>query len=208
MGVVRLTPQEARAPASFLWPWEKATLSEVDFAPGWLPAHRLPALTWLFMGIMLMLLSPTAGWPAAWLALPLARLMALDLTTHTLPDIYTLPLLAVGLAHAWVSGRLAEAGLAVALVAVLLGLVSCWGRSRAGGACAPQSCGLGGGDHKLMLALFAWLPPAEACFAIGAGCVLWLPFGVWRPRHAQPFGVALGAGWGAILVVRAVVPGF
>lgn len=212
MGITKLTPNVPKPPGAFLWPWEGATLPESQLAPGWLPADKLPALTWLLTGLIMMALSATVGWPAAILSLPLARLMALDLTTHTLPDVYTLPLLAVGLAHAWSTGRMAEALLAVTLVAALLVLVSFFGRSgagnKAGGAPTLQHRGIGGGDLKLMLALFAWLPPAEACFAVGMGCVLWLPFGFWRPRHVQPFGVALGLGWVAMLVAGSFLPGW
>ena len=207
MGVTKLNPRAPKPAYAHLWPWERATVPESQLAPGWFPAEKLAAVTWLAMGVMLMILSPTAGWPMAWMALPLARLVALDLTTHTLPDIYTLPLLAVGLAHAWVTGSLVVAVgavVAVALLMMLAGLTVPALRQMLGK--EPGPAGIGGGDVKLLLALFAWLPPAEACFAVAVGCVAWLPLAFLYPRRAQPFGVAIALGWVAVLALPSVLP--
>lgn len=169
-----------------LWWWEEHSVPPAQRSEGWLALrhHHLATLLLLLGGLAL--LWPAVGWPAAVLALPLARLMALDLTTHTLPDVYTVPLIAVGMAHAWVGGAFTQAVATLLTVFTLLAFVGRLGGGRRG---------LGGGDAKLILAMFTWLPPAQACFAIGLGCLLWLPFTLRAPRRPQPFGVPLALGW-------------
>ncbi|HEX2859491.1 MAG TPA: prepilin peptidase [Alphaproteobacteria bacterium] len=173
-----------------LLPWEKATLKARDlWLPGWLPVNRHPAFTALFA---LLLLAPLAlalpPLAALATAMVFARMLALDLTTYTLPDIYTLPLLAVGLAAAALEQQFAQVGLAMALL-VLAPLAPRF----------PITRGLGGGDFKLLAALLAWLPLNAAAFAVAIGCFLWLPLAFWRPKTPQPFGAPLLVGWALII---------
>lgn len=173
-----------------LWPWEKATLEARDlWLPGWLPVRRHVAFTGLFAVLLVALLGLTLPPPEAVVtAVIFARLLALDLTTYTLPDIYTLPLFAVGLAAATLQHHLPQ----VALAAALLAFVPLAPRF-------PITRGLGGGDFKLLAALLAWLPLNAAAFAVAIGCFLWLPLAFWRPKTPQPFGAPLLLGWALII---------
>lgn len=117
--------------------------------------------------------------PSLCLALILARLAALDLTTHTLPDIYAIPLVSMGLAHSFSTGQ--GANLAIL---PLLGALTFIPRLQ-----------LGGGDLKLMAAMFLFLGFQFGFWAIALGCILWLPMACWRPHHPQPFGVPIALGW-------------
>jgi leader peptidase (prepilin peptidase) / N-methyltransferase len=135
------------------------------------------------------------------LALALAVLSAIDLITHRLPDLITLPLTALGLiatplvleASPW--WQVASAGLGFALMAgVAFAYTKLRGRP-----------GLGLGDAKLLAAAGAWLG-AEAlpsvllwaaarrcwrcCFGLGARARS-------RPKRACPLGLfwRSGRGW-------------
>jgi len=148
---------------------------------GWLTgivALLLIGLLWPVLGV--------AGVPAA---LVFSRLLALDLTTYTLPDIYTLPLMATGLGVAW--GH--HLGITAAVWGGLLVLAS------VGRYCASSRLGMGEGDLKLLAALVAWLGPVAALAAVGVGCLLWLPVACLTPKRPLPLGVPLLLGWGAVL---------
>ena len=168
-----------------LFKWERATLPASEITQGLLAHKHLTLLTLLFyipLGVLFawMFQSPYASL----LALPFARLMALDLTTYTLPDVYTLPLITLGAAHAVTQGM--PINLAIALG--LMGLATLLAQR------FPKA-GLGGGDIKLLTALFLWLSPANACFTVALGCLLWLPVACVFPRKPQPFGIPLILGW-------------
>lgn len=168
--------------------WERNTLTPDDlWVPGWLPAGVLTRAT-AALTLLLMPLLALGGMPLALAAPVFARLLALDLTAYTLPNVYTLPLLAAGLSHAAYMGHPWQAGLAAGLLA--LGFIA---------PRFPVAHGLGGGDFKLLAAMLAWLPLQAAAFAMAIGCFLWLPLAFWRPRTPQPFGVPLLVGWVLII---------
>lgn len=173
-----------------LAPWESATGVAQESRPGLLGTRRSGALTLLVWGALAVLLFPVLGWQALPVGLVLARLVALDLTTYTLPNVYTLPMLLVGWVYAFQHGLAGQALLAASLLAgvgVLLGGLT-------------SRMGLGGGDFKLLASLFAFLPVFQGVCAVGLGCLLWLPVAFWAPRRPVPFGVPVVLGW--VLVLR------
>jgi prepilin signal peptidase PulO-like enzyme (type II secretory pathway) len=175
-----------------LAPWEKATGVAQASQPGLLPRSRLLSLTLLFGLIATLLLLQPLGLPAALVAgFVFGRLTALDLTTYTLPNVYTLPMVVVGLCHAVVGDHTGPALLAVAMLAALYAFTSQ----------AQLPAGIGGGDLKLLAALFAFLMPAQAFTAIAIGCLVWLPLAWKNPKLAVPFGVPVIIGW--LLVLQA-----
>lgn len=170
--------------------WEKATGVAHDAHPGLIPPRAANALTAvLFLGLSVLFYN-THGATGFLIALLFARLAALDLATYTLPNIYTLPLLAVGVAHAATHGLLMQS-----LLACLMLLCILWLTIQLG-----NRLGLGSGDLKLIAALFAFFPADAALFALGAGSLLWLPVGFAFPRRAVPFGVPILLGW--VLLLR------
>jgi len=174
-------------------PWETATHVGTDSQPGFLPATTLAPLSLLLALLTAILLWPVMGGTAIVVGLVFGRLAALDLTTYTLPNVYTVPLLVVGLAHAAGQGRLLQALLA-ALVIILMAQVI-----QRGGQHLGRQLGMGGGDLKLLAALFAFLPLTHAFFAVAAGCLLWLPVAMLKPKATVPFGVPLLLGWVVLL---------
>lgn len=174
-----------------LAPWEASTGVATASHPGLLPRKHLLSLTLAF-GILatLLLLQPLGSMPAALVAgFVFGRLAALDLTTYTLPNVYTLPMVVVGLCHAVVGDHTGPALLAVAMLAALYAFTSQ----------AQLPAGIGGGDLKLLAALFAFLMPAQAFTAIAIGCLVWLPLAWKNPKVAVPFGVPVIIGWLVIL---------
>jgi prepilin signal peptidase PulO-like enzyme (type II secretory pathway) len=177
-------PAAHRQAHSCLWPWEKATLAPADLVlPGWLPL-RADGVVTLLGGILGTILLPAPLWPLAWV---LARLAALDLTLYILPDIYTIPLLAVGLTHALQIHAMPQFLAGVVLLALQLS-----GQRR-------LQSHFGGGDFKLLAAMLAWLPLQTAAMAVAVGCIVWLPLAFWRPKAMHPFGLPLILGWLIIL---------
>lgn len=166
------------------WPWEAATGAPASAMPGLVKPGYTLLLTLLGSTALAMVLWPVFGLWGLPLALALGRLMALDLTTHTLPNVYTLPLLAVGLAHGLAWGDMP--GILAALIVLVVYTVVGWVR--------PDQSLLGGGDLKLLAAMFAGLGAPLTCWAVAAGCIMWLPVAFWKPRAAQPLGVPLVLG--------------
>lgn len=181
-------PKTNRAPVQ-LAPWEVATHVAEAVQPGLLPLHRLPFLTLSCAAALILFLWPTLGWAAIPTGLVFARLLALDLTTYTLPNIYTVPLICIGLPFAYFHGQLPQAA-----YALLIMLTFSFALSR-----CNVSLGFGGGDMKLMAALFAFLPLTTAFWAIAAGSILWLPVAFLKPKAMVPFGVPLILGWSLML---------
>jgi prepilin signal peptidase PulO-like enzyme (type II secretory pathway) len=178
------TPAAALQAHRRLWPWEKATLTPADLAlPGWLPPRADNVVT-LLGGILGAVLLPAPLWPLAWV---LARLAALDLTLYVLPDIYTVPLLAVGLTHAVQTHAMPQFLAGMVLLALQLS-----GQRR-------LQSHFGGGDFKLLAAMLAWLPLSTAAMAVAVGCLVWLPMAFLRPKAMHPFGLPLILGWVIIL---------
>jgi leader peptidase (prepilin peptidase)/N-methyltransferase len=92
-------------------------------------------------------------WPACLLGWTLLTLTWIDARTMLLPNLLTLPLLAMGLVLAWGGGpwSLADHGLAA-----MLGFLSLYGLAWAYRRFRGRD-GLGGGDAKLLGALGAWV---------------------------------------------------
>lgn len=168
-----------------LWVWERATDVAEAAEPGlFTPQAALP-LTLLGMVGFSVLLWPVLGAYALLVGFIFARLVALDLTTYTLPNIYTVPLLLVGWAHAASNGRLLAAWL-LFLGLMLLGSALAHSRFKAG---------LGAGDLKLLAALCAFIPLPDAFWATAIGCITWLPVAFVLPKSKIPMGVPLILGW-------------
>jgi prepilin peptidase CpaA len=94
----------------------------------------------------------------AWTVLLVAGLVALaavDLASRTVPDALALPLIALGLAHAWMRGL--SVGAMAGAVAVVVGLALLCSAVP-----ARLRAGIGGGDVLLVAAALAWLGPAVA----------------------------------------------
>ncbi|MBI1309338.1 MAG: hypothetical protein GC129_05795 [Proteobacteria bacterium] len=171
--------------------WENATGVAQAAQPGLIPAHHGGFITFVLTIVLLAVLMPTqgAGLPALALSLLFARLIALEFTSYTLPNIYTVPLLAVGCAHAALHGlflQFTAAALLLLAVALLLPRLR------------PQA-GFGGGDFKLLAAYFAFFPVQGALLTLGLACLLYLPLGFAFPRRPVPFGVPLILAWVLLL---------
>ncbi|MCA3244740.1 MAG: prepilin peptidase [Alphaproteobacteria bacterium] len=178
----------------FLTPWEQATGVAEAALPGLLPARHTRRLTWALALVLAVLLWPAWGMAGVVMALVFARLMALDLTIYTLPNIYTIPLLAVGLLVA----------LGDHLLATLLVWLALWLVGAAGRRWPRQGLVLGEGDLKLLAALVACLGPLPALAALAVGCLLWLPAAWLAPSRPLPLGVPLLLGWAVALAYPAL----
>lgn len=173
-----------------LLPWEKATGVETASRPGLVARHWLFPLTVIASVTATALLVLPLGFAAALVGgLVLGRLVALDLTTYTLPNVYTLPLVTVGLCQAIVGNHIGPALLACFVLACLYAFT----------AQMRLSAGVGGGDLKLLAAMFAFLSPVMGFTAIAVGCLVWLPLAWKKPKAAVPFGVPIIIGWLAVL---------
>jgi leader peptidase (prepilin peptidase)/N-methyltransferase len=115
--------------------------------------------------------------------------MALDLHLRVLPDVYTLPLLALGLLTGGPAGSWAAAWLGLALVVLIV--VAIWGLSWI---ILRQPPTLGGGDIKLMAATGALVGWQLLPFCLMSAALFSLPlFFIWRGQ-AVPFGPGLVLG--------------
>ena len=171
-------------------PWEIATHVVTQSQPGILGRSFALPLTVVATLAFALVLWPVMGWGALVVGAVFGRLLALDLTTYTLPNIYTVPLLAVGFVSALFSGLIVQTLVAwgcLLLAGVLL-------HNRAG-----VRYGFGGGDIKLMAAMLAFLPLANVFFAIALECLAWLPVAFAKPKVSIPFGVPLLVGWAVVL---------
>ncbi|MEE4120932.1 MAG: prepilin peptidase [Paracoccaceae bacterium] len=122
----------------------------------------------------------------AWTVILVALFVALavvDLASRTVPDALVLPLIALGLGHAWMRELSVGAmGLAVALV-VGAALV-------ASAVPARLRAGVGGGDVLLVAAALAWLGPMVALDLIVLVSAFLLPFaGMAVVRRGAPRGL-------------------
>jgi prepilin signal peptidase PulO-like enzyme (type II secretory pathway) len=166
---------------------ERATGVEEAALPGMLPRSALFPLT-LLCALAVAVLWGAQGvgfWATLAGAVVLGRLVALDATTYTLPHIYTLPAILVGGGAAYAHHRLGEALLAAMFLMLIAAVLR---RSR-------WADKVGQGDFFLLTALFAFLPPEHAFFALSLGCLLWLPV-VWRkPKIMVPMGLPIILGW-------------
>ncbi|TKW61552.1 MAG: prepilin peptidase [Blastochloris viridis] len=170
-------------------PWETATHVPQSSVTGMLTRESLTPLSLLAALVITLLLWSHYGIGALAIGLIFGRLLALDLTTYTLPNIYTVPLMVVGLVHSLVFGGFLQAVLALVIL-LLVSLVL----SR-----SHIKIGMGGGDLKLLAALFAFLPLTDAFFAIALGSLCWLPVAFLKPKASIPFGVPILLGWVCLL---------
>lgn len=168
-----------------LAPWEVATDVADSAQPGLLPSHLGPRLSFLLSVALIIFLWPALGWAAIPTGMVFSRLLVMDLTTYTLPNIYTVPLICIGLCYALFHGQF---GQAVMALCIMLSFSLTLGHYRV-------SMGLGGGDFKLLAALFAFLPLTTGFWAIAVGSLLWLPIACLKPKAMVPFGVPLILGW-------------
>ncbi|MGJ8517673.1 prepilin peptidase [Carnimonas bestiolae] len=168
--------------------------------------HRRSALTWLFGGLAavgpLLINGPTLAACAVSVGgIVLVRLAVIDITTLTLPNGLTRPLL-------W-GGLLANSQqLFVAADQAIIGAVAGWAvftLVRGLYRLFLQREGLGGGDVKLFAALGAWGGPLLLVPMMGTAALLGIATCVlmWASgRHAArvPFGPALAlSGWGWLM---------
>ncbi len=174
-------------------PWEAATHAPASAQPGLLPTTAATWLTIVFALAVTALLWQPFGYASIAIGLVFGRLMALDLTTYTLPNVYTIPLLTVGLMHALSQEQLAQALIACLLMVFFNKTVAAANMRMA------RSIGVGGGDLKLLAALFAFLPLTSAFWAVAAGSILYLPVAFTEPKATIPFGVPLLLGWAVLL---------
>lgn len=177
-----------KIPTAFT-PWEQATGVPAAASAGLIEVRYVGRLTLGLALLFTLLLWNEWGLAGCFMALLLARLLALDLTTYTLPNIYTIPLMVAGL---W-------AALGDNLGSTLLVWFGLWGIGMIGRRW-PQMCfGVGEGDLKLLAAMVAWLGPLPTLAAVGMGCLLWLPGAFAAPKQALPLGVPLVLGWAVVL---------
>ena len=175
-----------------LW-FEKRWLPQEDISKGFITEQKLNMVTYVsILAIFLFLYTSasTLGLPLQiLLAVVLGRLLALDLTYLILPDVYTLPLIGLGLLlpplfglHSWIFGLIgAVIGFVFPLVfAVLVEKIS------------KTNSGMGGGDIKLLAAMGAWLGPINLAFSLPIACFATLAFALRIPKNQDlPFGPGL-----------------
>jgi len=143
-----------------MWWLEQKTISKEDMGEGFFPHQTLRKLTIITAIILLTIASPlltplgVKAYTILLLIPLLARLTALDATYHILADIYTLPLILIGLAIApYMEGQTflnalygAGAGFIFTTAFALLAMFLKGG-----------TIGIGGGDIKLITAIGAWV---------------------------------------------------
>lgn len=177
-------------PQPTLTPWERATDVAEACTVGLVPARysgRLTLAVALGFGVCLW---PLFGFWGGVLALIFARLVALDVVSYTLPNIYTVPMMLVGLVAALGAGHL----VATLVLWLALLLLASMGRLYPG-----ARLGVGEGDLKLLAAMAGFLALPQVLVAIVAGCVLWMPVAWAFPKKALPLGVPLVLGWVVVL---------
>lgn len=137
------------------------------------------------------LLGGAYGFWGGVLALIFARMVALDLTSYALPNIYTVPMMMVGLVAALGDGHL----LSTLALWLALALVAGFGRFY-----PTARLGVGEGDLKLLAAMAGFLPLPTVLIAIAMGCLLWMPIACMAPKRAVPLGVPIILGWVCVIL--------
>lgn len=177
-----------------MFAFEKRFLTDEDTESGLIPARFHIALTLTLLALLIAIsytsftgLLESLIWGAA--SLILARLIALDLTHHTLPNIYVIPLALLGLLAAYVhltplhwqdalmGGAIAFVGMMVfaCLIEALL-----------------RSAFLGGGDIKFIGAAGLWLGWQMLPFFLMIACFFSLIFSLLPSKnHHIAFGPGL-----------------
>ena len=173
------------SPHPVLLGFEAATVPPDAGQPGLLR----PRWAWPLTGLtvpLAALLWPAYGPLAPVLGLLAGRLLALDLTTYLLPNLYTYPLLGGGLAYAWFAGHGWSSAFSVLALLALRELTLRLPSARKG---------LGGGDYTLLAATCCWMTLADAMWAGLLGSLLWFPFTWLAPRRHVPLGAPVILGW-------------
>lgn len=198
-----------------MFAFERNRVNATDMQPGPLPARLHLLATGILFAVLLViafpLLSVLPVMPLVILialALLLARTMAIDLCHFLLLDIYTLAILALGLASPFLMGAsalwyYAPIGAAVGLgVGLLLAFIT----AKLKGDTVTEH--IGGGDIKMLAAIGAWTGPTELFTAI----VLIAFFGFGVAAFAQkdgktPYGPALCLGLWVTIIYNSEVAG-
>ena len=102
------------------------------------------------------------------LAALLASLSVIDLTSRTVPDLLSVPLILLGLGHAWMRGLAVGTMAATVAVIIVAALIVARIPSR-------LRMGIGGGDVLLLAGALAWLGPTVALDLMILVPVLLLP---------------------------------
>lgn len=165
------------------------------------PVHPIAELAAALIGAVSLALHPAlGGLTGAIFGWALLLLAILDIRHFWLPDRLTVPLVALGIAAAWVTDM---PGLIDALIGALAGFGLLFAVNRAYRALRGRD-GLGGGDSKLLAAIGAWLGwqmlPFILLLASGTGLMAVLHAAIrGRPVKATdrlPFGAFLAvAAW-------------
>ena len=175
-----------------LW-FERRWLPEEDIGQGFVTPEKLNIVTIaaiLLLSACFLYFSATLH-PvlSIFLAIILGRLLALDLAHLVLPDVYTIPLILLGLTlpplfglHSWTYGL---TGATIGFIFPLLFAIAAEKLSNA-------NSGMGGGDIKLLTAMGAWLGPIFLTFSLPIACFLTLAFALRTPKNQDlPFGPGL-----------------
>ena len=171
--------------------WERATGVQDAYTEGLVKGRYSGRLTLAICLLFGVLLVPVHGFWGGVLALIFARLAALDLTSYTLPNVYTIPMMVVGLIAALGDGHL------FATLALWLGLILVAGLARV----YPKArLGVGEGDLKLLAAMAGFLPLPTVLLAIAIGCLLWMPVAFMAPKRPVPLGVPILIGWVMVIL--------
>ena len=173
--------------SSVLLPWERATLPADELNATSIPLRFLSFTTALFLlaGALCMFLTQASLF---WFlpCLLIARLAALDLYLRVLPDIYTLPLIIIGLLLNWLTGNGFESfsGLCLSFGVITLQFLLTW-------AVTHKMATIGGGDLKYLLAIGAIVGLTALPFTLLLAGLLTLPLFPLLKTQQAPFGVGL-----------------
>ena len=188
-----------------MWLLEKKFVDKKEIEEGVLKEKHLLPLTLLLLAIFMVIPiiynnSPYPYWVYAILALLSSRLIAIDLRHFILPDIYTLPLLILGLAIppllgiASIYDALIGAGIGFAVPCAIAYGMYLWKGSTAG---------LGGGDIKLMAACGAWIGLTPMPIFIMLACIVSFVVSIFAFKNNHiPFGPGLCIALWIILIFQ------
>jgi leader peptidase (prepilin peptidase) / N-methyltransferase len=192
-----------------LWSWlrQRGRCRQCNAAIGWLPllaevaAAAIVVIAWATLAPAAAMLATLLGW---WLLL----LALVDAEHGRLPDVLTLPLLALGLAAAALAPLPGLASPLDSALGAALGFLVFYLVARLYAAWRGRP-GLGLGDAKLLAALGAWLGVAGLAplilTAALAGLGVALASGKRRPEDAIAFGPCLALAGGGLLWWRLLV---
>ncbi len=189
-----------------MWSFERRFVPAEDITEGLLPVRFMPVVQVLiFMGLIFAAFAcgaaarPELAIALAGLAVVLARLATVDLAYNILPDVYTLPLVALGLGYSafLAPGHGFLMGLVGAVAGFGIALAFAWTMAKVTGG----NSGMGGGDIKFLAAVgaFSGAPLLGLAMFIGCGLTFFISL-FFHPREMHfPFGPGLALGlWAAL----------